>query len=144
MSDGERSGSAAGVPGRTPATVAAAVCARLGRHHPVLWFLLSALSGAVTFFVWLCGIFSGGLDVGETCALRGQPYDDAYRSEHWREPSRIFPLHDRCNASYDLVPVWINPALVLLSLVAAGSLLAACWTTYVRARRFLRARSTAR
>ncbi|MDX3800614.1 hypothetical protein [Streptomyces sp. AK04-3B] len=145
-SDDKTAASAAGVPvsGSVPAVAAAAGGESRGqRYCPVRWLLLCVLACVVTFIVWLCGIFSGGLDVGETCALRGQTYDDVYRSEHWREPSRFFPLHDKCNASYDLVPVWINPALVLFALVAAGSLLAACWTTFVRVRRSWRRRRTA-
>ncbi|WP_326754579.1 hypothetical protein OIE73_25330 [Streptomyces hirsutus] len=25
---------------------------------------------------------------------------------------RLFPLHNKCNAEYDLVPAWVNPAIV--------------------------------
>ncbi|WP_314225554.1 hypothetical protein [Streptomyces zaehneri] len=103
---------------------------------PVYWLTLSALSCVGLFLTWFWGAWSGGLDVAETCALlKGQKYDDAYRAEHWREPSQFFPLHNKCNASYDLVPVWVNPMLVLLALVAAGSLIAAVWATAVRLRR---------
>ncbi|MET8170712.1 hypothetical protein ABZT34_41910 [Streptomyces sp. NPDC005329] len=91
---------------------------------PVFWLTLSALSCVGLFLTWFWGAWSGGLDVAETCALlRGQKYDDAYRAEHWREPSRFFPLHNKCNASYDLVPAWVNPTLVLLALLAVGSLI---------------------
>lgn len=31
----------------------------------------------------------------------------------------MVPLHDKCNATYDLVPAWVNPALVILPLLAA-------------------------
>ncbi|MDQ0580707.1 hypothetical protein [Streptomyces rishiriensis] len=94
------------------------------RRTPLFWLLLSALSCAGMFFTWIWGAFSGGLDVAETCTLiEGRPYDDGYRAEHWREPSQVFPLHNKCNASYDLVPAWINPTLVLLALLAVGSLI---------------------
>ncbi|MFF1544289.1 hypothetical protein [Streptomyces sp. NPDC058291] len=93
------------------------------RGGPFHWLTLSALSCGALFVTWLWGAWSGGLDVAETCTLReGQEYDDVYRAEHWREPSQVFPLHNRCNASYDLVPAWVNPTLVLLALLAAGSL----------------------
>ncbi|WP_406009223.1 hypothetical protein OG440_26215 [Streptomyces sp. NBC_00637] len=106
------------------------------RRSPLFWLLLSALSCAVMFFVWIWGAFSGGLDVEETCTLiEGEPYDDAYRAEHWREPSQVFPLHDKCNAAYDLVPFWVNPMLVLLAFLAVGGLIAAVWATLVRLRR---------
>ncbi|MFI5961431.1 hypothetical protein ACIA8J_04620 [Streptomyces asoensis] len=96
---------------------------RLMRLTALHWLTLSVLSGGALFVVWLWGVWSGGLDVAETCTLlRGQKYDADYRAEHWREPSQIFPLHNRCNASYDLVPAWINPALVLLALLASVSL----------------------
>ncbi|MDX3312315.1 hypothetical protein P1S61_25215 [Streptomyces sp. ME08-AFT2] len=147
MSDDEPeiTAAAGGQAGVEAAAGAAGVGASRGRRrNPVLWLLLSVLSSALTFVTWIWGAVSGGLDVGETCALRGQPYDGAYRGEHLRESMQIFPLHNKCNESYDLVPVWINPALVLFSLVAAGSLLAACWTTFVRVRRFWRRRQTAR
>ncbi|MDR6973565.1 hypothetical protein J2X68_000234 [Streptomyces sp. 3330] len=113
----------------------------LTRRTPVHWLTLSALSCVGLFLTWFWGAWSGGLDVAETCTLlKGQKFDDAYRTEHWREPSRLFPLHNKCNASYDLVPFWINPTLVLLALLAVGSLVAAVWTTVVRLRRFWQGR----
>ncbi|MFF1441871.1 hypothetical protein [Streptomyces sp. NPDC058295] len=102
----------------------------LMRRTPVFWLTLSALSCVGSFLTWLWGAWSGGLDVAETCTLlKGQKYDDAYRTEHWREPSQFFPLHNKCNASYDLVPFWVNPMLVLLALLAVGCLIAAVLRT---------------
>ncbi|MCX5370292.1 hypothetical protein [Streptomyces sp. NBC_00103] len=106
------------------------------RRTPVFWLTLSVLSCVGLFLTWFWGAWSGGLDVAETCALlKGQKYDDAYRAEHWREPSRVFPLHNKCNASYDLVPAWVNPMLVLLAFLAVAGLIAAVWATAVRLRR---------
>lgn len=103
------------------------------RRTPVFWLTLSVLSCVGGFLTWFWGAWSGGLDVAETCALlKGQKYDDAYRAEHWREPSQLFPLHNKCNASYDLVPAWVNPMLVLLAFLAVVSLIAAVWATAVR------------
>ncbi|MFD9392488.1 hypothetical protein ACFWBB_17770 [Streptomyces sp. NPDC060000] len=94
------------------------------RRTPVHWLTLSALSCVGLFLTWFWGAWSGGLDVAETCTLlEGQKFDDDYRAEHWREPSQVFPLHNKCNASYDLVPAWVNPTLVLLALLAVGSLI---------------------
>ncbi|CAL9567841.1 hypothetical protein SUDANB176_04777 [Streptomyces sp. enrichment culture] len=91
------------------------------RRPPVFWFLSSALSCFALFVVWLWGAWSGGLDVAETCRLlHGQPFDPDYRGEHLDEPLRVFPLHNKCNASYDLVPAWINPTLVCLAVTATG------------------------
>ncbi|MFI5928893.1 hypothetical protein ACIA3K_23385 [Micromonospora sp. NPDC051543] len=70
----------------------------------------------------------------ESCRQAGVSYDSAYRAVHWRESSRWFPLRDRCNATYDLVPVWVNPALVLLSLLAVSCIGAAVWLAVVRHR----------
>ncbi|MFJ1805317.1 MULTISPECIES: hypothetical protein [unclassified Streptomyces] len=113
----------------------------LVRRTPLFWLMLSGLSYVGLFITWFWGVWSGGLDVAETCTLlRGQKYDYAYRAEHWREPTRAFPLHNKCNASYDLVPAWINPALVLFAAIAVGSLLAAVCTTVVWVRRFWRRR----
>ncbi|GGJ13176.1 hypothetical protein [Streptomyces brasiliensis] len=88
--------------------------------RPVWWFFPSFVLAAVGFFTWIIGAFSGGLDVGESCALRGIRYDDAYRAEHWREPSRWFPLHNRCNADHDLVPAFVNPTLVAVAVLLLG------------------------
>ncbi|WRZ90265.1 hypothetical protein OHB54_15030 [Streptomyces sp. NBC_01007] len=96
------------------------------RRKPLLWLLLSLVSCFGLFVTWFLGAFSGGLDVRETCELlEGQTYDPAYRDENWQEPSRLFPLHNKCNASYDLVPVWINPTIVILAVATAGCLITA-------------------
>ncbi|QJT01378.1 hypothetical protein G9272_14485 [Streptomyces asoensis] len=107
----------------------------LKRRKPSFWLAVSVLACGGTFFTWFWGAFSGGLDVRETCVLiKGQVYDGSYRTEHWREPSQLFPLHNKCNASYDLVPFWINPMLVLLALLAVGCLIAAVVSAVARYR----------
>ncbi|WP_127499920.1 hypothetical protein [Actinoplanes solisilvae] len=81
---------------------------------------LCTLGAAATWFI---GIFSGSsTDPKESCHAVGATYDEAYRATHWREPSRFFPLHNRCNADHDLVAPWINPTLALLTLLAATCL----------------------
>jgi hypothetical protein len=102
-----------------------------GRWRKPGWFVATAAfcvaAGAAT---WLIGAVAGpSLDPEESCHAAGTTYDYAYRSAHWRESSRWFPLHNRCNADYDLVPAWINPGLVLLVLLAAACLCAAVWLT---------------
>jgi hypothetical protein len=79
-------------------------------------------------------VMAGSWDPGESCDAAGQRYDDAYRAAHWREPARWFPLHNRCNAGYDLVPAWVNPAVVVLTLLAAGCLGVAVWLVAARRR----------
>lgn len=89
-------------------------------------------------FAYLTGIFSGGLDVEEACVHgHGVRYDDAYRAAHAEEFSRWFPLHSKCNENFDLVPSWVNPALVFFVLLAAVGVLclAAAVVTAVRTSR---------
>ncbi|MFB7373173.1 hypothetical protein ACFC0D_25375 [Streptomyces sp. NPDC056222] len=108
------------------------------RRGPTLWLLLTAVCCCGLFLIFVMGASAGGLDVREACGLAGQDYDEAYRAEHWQEPSRLFPLHNKCNASFDLVPAWINPTLVCLT-VAAG----ACAITGMATARAGRARERA-
>ncbi|MER5356900.1 hypothetical protein [Streptomyces sp. NPDC002785] len=89
-------------------------------ERPGWWIFPAVVLTAVGFVTWFIGIFSGGLDAEETCAERGIRYDDAYRTEHWREPSRWFPLHNKCNAAHDLVPAFVNPTLVAVAVLLLG------------------------
>jgi predicted PurR-regulated permease PerM len=91
-----------------------------GWRRPRWWVFPAVVLAAVGFVTWFVGIFSGGLDVAETCAERGYRYDDAYRSEHWREPSSWFPLHNKCDAEHDLVPAFVNPTLVAVVVLLLG------------------------
>src|SRR5690349_853162 len=73
-----------------------------GRWRTPGWFLATAvLCAGAAAVTWLVGVFSSGLDPEEACHAAGTSYDRAYRAAHWREPSRWFPLHDRCNADHD-------------------------------------------
>ncbi|MFM9369991.1 hypothetical protein [Streptomyces sp. Da 82-17] len=71
---------------------------------------------------WLVGALSGALDVSEACIARQQHFDAGYRALHADEMSRWFPLRNACNADYDLVPVWVNPAVVLFALLLVASI----------------------
>lgn len=86
--------------------------------NPLFWAWTMIVSLVLAAAVWMHGVWSGGLDVKEECELRGQAWDDEYRQLNLEESGRFFPLHDKCNADYDLVPFWINPAVVLLALLA--------------------------
>jgi hypothetical protein len=92
-----------------------------GRWKTPGWFVVTAVLCFVTTVVtWIIGgLWGSSLDAEESCHAAGATYDRSYRSTHWQEPSRWFPLHDKCNATYDLVPPWVNPALVILPLLAA-------------------------
>ncbi|GII52489.1 hypothetical protein Pth03_08780 [Planotetraspora thailandica] len=94
---------------------------------PGTWARSGVLAGAGTLLFYGYGLLTTlAYDIGETCTqLRGQTYDDAYRAAHWREPSQWFPLHNRCNADYDLVPAYVNPTLVVLAAVTLGCVIPA-------------------
>ncbi|MEU7055348.1 hypothetical protein [Streptomyces sp. NPDC046197] len=95
-----------------------------GRWKTPGWFTGTAvLCTLATVVTWLVGAFAGSsLDAEEACHRAGAHYDSAYRAAHWQEPSRWFPLHDKCNAAHDLVPPWVNPALVILPVLALACL----------------------
>ncbi|MFJ5832063.1 hypothetical protein [Streptomyces sp. NPDC093089] len=84
------------------------------------WFVWSALLLLVTTGVtYLVGSLAGAsLDPEEACHNAGQTYDRAYRRANFDEYTQWFPLHDKCNAGYDLVPAWVNPTLVVLPALA--------------------------
>ncbi|MER7485652.1 hypothetical protein ABTY20_07000 [Streptomyces sp. NPDC126497] len=84
---------------------------------------------------YLVGSLAGAsLDPEEACHGVGRAYDRAYRRENFEEYTRWFPLHDRCHAGYDLVPVWVNPVLVVLPVLALLCLAGAVGLTVVRLR----------
>jgi hypothetical protein len=40
-----------------------------------------------------------------------------YRVRYPHEPLQLFPLTNKCNALYDTVPGWTNPALAVLAVL---------------------------
>ncbi|ANW20776.1 hypothetical protein [Streptomyces clavuligerus] len=97
--------------------------------QPMWWVRALSVSLFLGAAAWLFGAVPGGLDVAETCVLNHhQAYDSAYRSAHSEDFDRLFPLSNKCNASYDLVPAWVNPtvaacfAIAVLSVIALGCL----------------------
>jgi hypothetical protein len=80
-----------------------------------LWLRLTALSAFLLLVVFFQGAFSAGKDLDDTCAAAGHELDQEYLVQHLHEPLQLFPLHNKCNALYDTVPEWINPALVILA-----------------------------
>ncbi|MER5433735.1 hypothetical protein [Streptomyces sp. NPDC002588] len=100
------------------------------------WFLGAALLlMAATGVTYLAGsVAAGGFDPEEACHRAGQVYDDAYRRTHFDEYTQWFPLHDRCHAGYDLVPGWVNPALVVLPVLAVVCLAFSVWLAVLHRR----------
>lgn len=106
-----------------------AVGALRARRKARAWLLfvlagvpLSLLGLLVSYCV---GAFSGALSVRKSCRVHQEYYDDAYRAQHAGEMDRWFPLHNKCNADFDLVPAWVNPALVIFAGLLAAGLVAA-------------------
>jgi hypothetical protein len=96
---------------------------RPGWFGHVAW--LSLLGTAVA---WLCGVlFAGSLDIAESCTYQHhQQYDAAYREAH--PDGYVFPVTAKCNAGYDLVPSWVNPAIAAFFLVFVAGVAGAVWT----------------
>lgn len=98
------------------------------------WLKLSVQSAFLTFIVFFHGLSAGGLDVGEACELSGHVYDHEYRSQNAHEQLQLFPLTIKCNAEYDLVPAWTNPALVNLAILTVAFFGAMLATLFSRLR----------
>ncbi|MCC3650760.1 hypothetical protein LIX60_04555 [Streptomyces sp. S07_1.15] len=90
------------------------------RRNPawLTWSAVLLLMGAgVTYLIGsLVPITS--LDPEEACNKAGQAFDWTYRRTNFEEYTQWFPLHNKCNAGYDLIPAWVNPALVALPALA--------------------------
>ena len=84
------------------------------------WLGLSFISFLGILFTYFIGVISSGKDIDKTGARANQVVDENYRAQNWQEPSRFFPLHDKCNAGYDMVPIWVNPTLVILSVLTVA------------------------
>lgn len=94
-------------------------------RRPVWWTRVLSVTLFAAAAIWAWGISRGGLDLEEVCKFEhGQRYDDAFWEAHSEEFRRIFPLHNKCNEHYDMIPAWVNPAIVVLTLLATISLCA--------------------
>ncbi|MFF9347796.1 hypothetical protein [Streptomyces sp. NPDC014734] len=94
--------------------------------QPVALLGAALIFGSLAANVWGFGIFSGGLDVRETCELTlHTTYDQAYRDRTGADGTSYFPLSDACNEHVGLVPAWVNPTIAALAVLAAGALVLA-------------------
>ncbi|MFE6691655.1 hypothetical protein ACFVFQ_34940 [Streptomyces sp. NPDC057743] len=66
------------------------------------------LLGTISMYAW--GVFEGSpFDIEETCRLNhGQQWDPDAAG-----PGSLFPLSNKCNATYELVPAYVNPLIYL-------------------------------
>jgi hypothetical protein len=90
------------------------------RPERILLGIFSAFMVPILLFF---GIWVGGLDDQESCELsHHQAYDREYRMAHPEHAGRnIFPLSNKCNSDYDMVPFWLNPAVVGFALLSVGA-----------------------
>lgn len=101
---------------------------RRGVKQPQPWHqqftaLLGAalISGSLTVVVWGFGVFSGGLDVRETCELSlHTTYDQEWRETTGSDGKSFFPLANACNEHVSLLPAWVNPTIVVLAVLTTG------------------------
>lgn len=84
---------------------------------------LLALLGAV--LVYLIGTYHRFVwDIDYVCSqVHGQSFDPATSSG-----DAFFPISQRCNADYDLVPAFVNPTIVALTALAIVAAIVA-WRT---------------
>lgn len=94
--------------------------------QPVALIGAALISASLTAVVWVFGIFSGGLDVQETCELTlHTTYDQAWRDRTGADGTSYFPVSDACNEHVSLVPAWVNPTILILAVLAISALVLA-------------------
>lgn len=81
------------------------------------WMGLAVISFLAAGYAFLAGASAAGLDITEKCELAGVPFTVRPGSIQFRELQQVYPMHAWCNASYDLVPGWVNPALAFLTIL---------------------------
>ena len=92
------------------------------RKNRIGWILVGIASAFMVPILLFSGIGIGGLDDEESCRLsHHQEYDQEYRTTHPEHAGKnIFPMSNKCNAEYDMVPFWINPAVFGFALLSVG------------------------
>jgi hypothetical protein len=88
-----------------------------------VWLAATVLSAFSLAAIFLTAFNSNRTDLYETCLIAGQELDLNFRLQNPDDGSLVFPLHNRCNAFYDIVPEWTNPALVALAAAMVISLI---------------------
>ncbi|MGW5093196.1 hypothetical protein ACWEQ1_02520 [Streptomyces nodosus] len=96
-------------------------------RRPLWWTRLCSVSLFGGLACWIWGGLRQGLIVSDACLVRHQPYDKAYWDSHAEEFGKFFPLHNKCNAHFDLVPVWVNPAIVVSGVVSLAAVAVLLW-----------------
>ncbi|RMB57075.1 hypothetical protein [Tessaracoccus antarcticus] len=68
------------------------------------------------------------------CGRRGWLFDELYYETHRDDYARLYPITGKCNAYYDLVPAWVNPAIAALILMTLLCLAGMAWIIIRRCR----------
>lgn len=99
------------------------------------WLWLALISAFLLGSVFLTQFSAAsGRDLDEVCEAAGRVLDRNFRLLHPHDGSMYFPLHNRCDAAYDIVPAWVNPSMSALAAVLALSLAGALISRSMRAR----------
>lgn len=85
------------------------------------WLGLAFVSFLATAYAFFTGAAAAGLDIGEKCAMAGELFSVRPGSVQYRELQQAYPMHAWCNASYDLVPAWVNPALATFAILTLAA-----------------------
>ncbi|MCP9956614.1 hypothetical protein [Streptomyces sudanensis] len=108
-------------------------------RRPLWWARVGSIALFAGLMTWIWGKFRGGLDARKTCQfVHHEYYDRAYRDAHAVEFDRLFPLHNKCNAHFDLVPAWVNPSIMLCAALVLAAVAVplrfgiACLTSFSR------------
>ncbi|RJQ83414.1 hypothetical protein D5S17_00630 [Pseudonocardiaceae bacterium YIM PH 21723] len=88
--------------------------------HPVIWMLIVVVALFLTVPVYLIGARSHAFTaLDEACYEEGLPFDGEAAYQRQRRQDGWFPLHQWCTGTDDMVPIWVNPAMVLFWGMAA-------------------------
>ncbi|MEU6536878.1 hypothetical protein [Streptomyces sp. NPDC047000] len=91
-------------------------------QRPLWWTRVGSVALFAGLTTWTWALFSTGLDVSDTCQfVHHEYYDSTYTGAHAAEFRKLFPLHNKCNAHFDLVPPWVNPFLVVCTVVVVAA-----------------------
>ena len=103
--------------------------------RPGRFVYIAGISFLVFALSWIYGRLEGGLPtVAKACLSRHQPYDDTYYETHREDWYRPFPLSNKCNAHYDMVPAWVNPTVAAAAMACVMCLAGAVWVAVARSR----------
>ncbi|OKI04844.1 hypothetical protein A6A06_09015 [Streptomyces sp. CB02923] len=105
-------------------------------RRPRWWVHVTSALFFADVLVWLRGALSGGLNTEKICRFAHHTvYDPSYRERHGDGLWNVFPLHNHCNAQYDLVPAWVNPTVGVLTVCTVVALCGAVRSVTVRRKR---------